>query len=156
MKEQNTQKNNLQNMADLALNLRSRMTMDRLTAVFRDISMLEYSLLMRLWPALETDLAAECPPRYLRDMESVSKLPMHQISSMVKHLQNSGYVLWEHDETGTYILPSEHGLETLATQRQVLLDFFDQVISKLGEEKFMQIQATLEEFENAINEVIIN
>lgn len=151
-----TPRNHLIELTRQTLTLRSLMSNDHLTNIFSEMNLIDYSLIQKIWPILENDIDAECKPIHLKQIEAMSNLSMPQISKIVQHLQEKGLILWERDEEGTYILPSPHGRDVLSGQQQVLLEFFDRIIEKIGEEKYYDILNTLELLENVIQEVTLN
>lgn len=52
------------------------------------------------------------------------ELPTHNVSSLVKKLEEKGMVLWTHDDNGTYITLTEFGKNAVNQQLALLKDFY--------------------------------
>lgn len=61
---------------------------------------------------------------------------------MVSKLKEKGLVLWSHDgngSEGTYIVITETGLNALHTQEKILKNYYQEVIERVGRDRFVHI-----------------
>ncbi len=129
-------------LGERMISLRFSMDSDRMTAIFREMSIPDYltlSTMARRMRIHEPEIKV-----YLSEISKEMNLPINRVSSMVQNLQNKGYVYWEHDSRGTYIYLSETGRKAMYTQQKALQTFFENVISRMGKEAFVECLEQME------------
>ncbi len=137
--------------ADAILHAREDVIKDRLSSLFSKMSIADCRICKRIWPDI---ISLEEAPKnrvYLQSLPEILGLSMSEISQLVERLQNSGIVLWERGESGTYIQMTGKGFSLYHTQQDILLSYMERVIAKLGQERLTEILASLEELEDALN-----
>ncbi|MCD8045563.1 MAG: helix-turn-helix domain-containing protein [Clostridiales bacterium] len=116
--------------------------------VFRDISIADYVVLVRL--SRKMGIHEPEAKVYLSDISKELEIPINRVSQMVQNLQNKGYVYWEHDAQGTYIYLSEIGSEAMEKQQAILTKFVENVIDRMGWEEFAYVLDEMHELEMII------
>ena len=112
---------------------------DLLEILFQSISPMDYAALSML---LQYSREKGLEKLYLQDLAEHLRLPMDQLSNLAKHLQSKGYVQWTHDakgEGGTYLILNQDALGPALTQKAYLSQFFQEVIQRFGQERFLTL-----------------
>lgn len=148
-------KEELLKLGNQMIHLRDIMAKDHLHTIFSEVPILEYNLIMGIWPMLQSDIDAECPDVYLQQIFENSRLEMNQVSKLVQNLSDKGLVVWERAEKGTYISISSFGREKMRGQQQILLEYFCHVITKIGETRFREVIETLNEVETVMEQAAL-
>lgn len=94
---------------------------------------------------------------YLEEIADMLKLPMGQVSRLVRTLQERGLVKWKHDgngEDGTYVQITDKGVSSAIEQQEMLHDFYSGVIDKFGRERFVSLFEQLKELEEMMDSEI--
>lgn len=94
---------------------------------------------------------------YLKEIADMLKLPMAQVSRLVRTLQERGLVKWKHDgngEDGTYVQITDKGVSSAIEQQETLHDFYSGVIDKFGRERFVLLFEQLKELEEIMDNEI--
>lgn len=137
------------------IRLRNNLGNESLRQLFSIIPLPDYLVLMILMRNLE--LHQEDKKVYLKEITAELKMQMPAVSTMVQRLQNAGFVIWKHDGTGTegtYITLSEHGRDLVERQREILADYFEKVVSRLGIDRTKEIMSSMKELQDVMDEVI--
>lgn len=94
---------------------------------------------------------------YLKDLAEKMQLSIHQTSRMVGSLRERGLVSWSHDgdgSKGTYVTITESGEKIYEQQQNILKEYYGKVISKYGEDKFIQLLHLMKELETVMHNEI--
>ncbi len=143
-------KEDLIRLANQMLQLRSTIDSDHLKKIFSKISLVDYTMLRKVYGRTTEDHISE--PIYLSSLAEQFDLKMSQVSSGVKRLQAKGYVYWEHDEKGTFIRLSETGHRLMQEQQEILNDYVYNVIKRIGYVRFIQIMDSIKSLEDIMEE----
>lgn len=137
-------------LANEMIAIRSSIDSDHMRKVFRKISLAEYSMLKRIFP----NIGEECvrTPKYLQVLAKELDYSMQQTSRLVQALQSNGFLYWEHDKKGTFIRLTEHGLEVMLGQQEILMEYFSRVIQRITKERFVAIMEEMREIEALMDE----
>ncbi|MCC8018119.1 MAG: helix-turn-helix domain-containing protein [Lachnospiraceae bacterium] len=138
-------KEELMVLANRMIRLRYSIDSNHMEKVFRDISIADYVVLMRL--SRKMGIHEPEAKVYLSDISKELEIPINRVSQMVQNLQNKGYVYWEHDVQGTYIYLSEIGSEAMKKQQTILSKFIRNVIDRMGWEEFVHVLDEMNELE---------
>ena len=121
--------------------------------LFQNMSTLDYAAMWIL--SRHTEGAEENKKIYLKEMSEKLMLPMPKVSRLVQALQDKGLVYWRHDgkgEEGTYIQVTENGIKQAIRQQETLREFYNQVISRFGKERFAHLLEEMNELEEIMKE----
>ncbi|MCD8323556.1 MAG: helix-turn-helix domain-containing protein [Clostridiales bacterium] len=138
-------KEELMVLANRMIRLRYSIDSNHMEKVFRDISIADYVVLVRL--SRKMGIHEPEAKVYLSDISKELEIPINRVSQMVQNLQNKGYVYWEHDAQGTYIYLSEIGSEAMEKQQTILGKFIRNVIDRMGWEEFVHVLDEMNELE---------
>lgn len=121
--------------------------------LFQNISILDYNAMQAI---LKYNEGKEGNGRiYLRELAEEMKMPINRVSEMVERLQEKGMVKWKHDgkgKQGTYIEITDRGIETVHNQHEILKQFYGRVVTRYGNEKFVQMLEMVTELEDIMTE----
>lgn len=156
MEKKRITREELLELGNQMIHLRSIMAKDHLHMIFSEVSFIDYNLILGIWPMLQTNMDAECNPVYLQQIAESSNLEMNQVSKMVKVLSERGLVLWERGETGTYIKIESYGKEKMRKQQEILLEYFTHVITQIGEARFREFIKILNDVETVMERTVFD
>ncbi len=121
--------------------------------LFRNISIMDYNAMQAI---LKYNAGKDDTGRiYLRELAEYLKVPINRVSRMIGSLQESGMVKWKHDgrgEQGTYIEITDRGMEAVRSQHDILKHFYGRVITRYGNDKFVQMLEMVTELEGIMTE----
>lgn len=130
------------------------MTKDRVGGFFHELSVPEYVLLC-ITKKIISDSGESGRKVYLCDVAAKMQLNINQVSKIVRHLNEKGYLKWSHDgdgSDGTYITVTEAGEHILRKQEGILKEFYGRVIEKFGKEHLLELLKLMNQLEMLMQE----
>ena len=155
MAENKITREQLIELSNQMIGVRSVINRDHLNNLFTVVSLPDYAIMKKNWPNIAKIEEQDYPPVFLRQMQAKSDTPMSVISKMVQQLNDNGLVHWERGESGTYIILSAHGLRCFREQQELVLDYFERVITRIGIERFKMMLDGMQEIEEIMEEEIL-
>ncbi|MDO4616916.1 MAG: hypothetical protein Q4B03_05610 [Lachnospiraceae bacterium] len=137
--------------ADAMLLSHENVLKDKIDALYTKMSVMDCRFFRKIWPNVINMEEVPSDKIYLQTIQADSGQPMSRVSRQIERLQNNGLVLWERGESGTYIQMSNKGFDLYQEQMDILLNYIERVIDKLGEERMKQIIKAIAELESALN-----
>lgn len=140
-------------LADEMAHVKANISRENMENIFSEMTPMEYSIITALCKRMGLHKPDE--KIYLSEIAEEMNIPIQQVSKLAGTLSDRGIVIWKHDgrgENGTYIILSDSGKELYARQRKLLHRYYISVMSKLGEERFVEILSAMKELEKAMNQ----
>lgn len=136
----------LLNLSNQMVNLRSSIETNHLNLVFKKVDLIHYSLIKRICPDYQTK--SDTDKIYLKEISTKLNVTIPRASKIVQELNGKGLVIWEHDKQGTYITLPVRTLKLMSDQQELLITYFTKVIEKIGEEEFINIMENMKKLES--------
>lgn len=121
---------------------------EHLKHIFKVVSVEDYSLLKRIYGHVAAENLVD--PIYVKDLGQYLNVKSDRVARIIQHLADNGYLYWELGETGTHIRLSEIGLARIKEQQEIIDDFYYQVITKMGPDKFKALLDGMNEFTDLV------
>ena len=134
------------------------MSREHIHSFFQDLNMADYVALHIVKEAESSD-GTHTGRTYLKDLAQKMRMDIHQVSKMAGNLSDRGLVKWSHDgngSEGTYLIPTEYGLNILERKEKILRDYYGKVIRTYGEENVIQLLTLMQRLETVMNEELEN
>lgn len=94
---------------------------------------------------------------YLKELATKLQMSIPQISKLIEHLRDMGYVLWSHDgkgKDGTYVTITEKGEKLLVEQEESLKQYYGKVFEKFGKENLIRLLELMKQLETVMSSEI--
>lgn len=144
MSENDFTKEDIISLANQMVMLQESIEDEHLKKVFKEIDIIDYNLLKRVYSNVSDEHVNE--PIYLKVLAPKLKVVPNRVSKITQHLQDRGYIYWEHDSAGTYIRLSETGLAKMKKQEEKLGEYYYNVVKRIGYLRFLQLIDTMSEY----------
>ncbi len=122
----------------------------KIDALYSKLPVMECRLIRKIWPDIINMDEAPKNKIYLQTLQAQSGMTMSRVSQQVEKMQNSGLILWERGESGTYIQMTDKGFKLYHEQMEILLAYIERVMNKLGADHLREIIKYLAELEDAL------
>lgn len=119
---------------------------------FKKLSIPEY-LALHIVEDTERENRIYSGKTYLKDIADKLQRTIHEISKMVKALQERGLVVWSHDgdgSEGTYVTITESGRKMLSEEKEVLREYYSRVIRSYGRDNLIQLLQLMKQLETVM------
>lgn len=143
-------KQDIISLANQMIMLQESIEDEHLKKVFKEIDIIDYTLLKKIYNNVSEEHVNE--PIYLKVLAPQLNTAPNRVSRITQHLQEQGYIYWEHDDAGTYIRLSETGLAKMKKQQDLLGEYYYNVVSKMGYLRFIRLIDAMTEYRKALNE----
>ena len=94
---------------------------------------------------------------YMKDLAEEIKLPLRRVSDIARTLASQERVSWKFDgngDEGTYLEITESGLDVTKKQKESLETFYQKVIDKFGQDRFIQMMKDISDLEEIMNDMV--
>lgn len=94
---------------------------------------------------------------YMKDLAEETKLPLRRVSDIARTLASQEWVSWKFDgngDEGTYLEITESGLDVTKKQKESLETFYQKVIDKFGQDRFIQMMKDISDLEEIMNNMV--
>lgn len=137
-------KEDIISLANQMVMLQGSIEDEHLKKVFKEIDIIDYNLLKRIYNNVSEEHVNE--PIYLKVLAPQLNVQPNRVSKITQHLQEQGYIYWEHDGSGTYIRLSETGLIKMKKQQELLGEYYYRVVSRIGYVRFIALVDAMSEY----------
>lgn len=137
-------KEDIISLANQMVMLQGSIEDEHLKKVFKEIDIIDYNLLKRIYSSVSEEHVNE--PIYLKVLAPQLSVQPNRVSRITQHLQERGYIYWEHDGAGTYIRLSENGLVRMKKQQEILGEYYYNVVKKMGYVRFISLVNAMSEY----------
>lgn len=130
------------------------MTKDSVGGFFHELSVPEYVLLC-ITKKIVSENEDSSQKVYLCDAAKKMQLNINQVSKIVRHLNEKGYLHWSHDgdgSDGTYITITDAGENILKKQEDILKEFYGRVTEKFGKDHLLELLSLMNRLEIIMQE----
>jgi len=141
-------KEDIISLANQMIMLQESIEDEHLKKVFKEIDIIDYNLLKKIYSSVSEEHVNE--PIYLKVLAPQLNVAPNRVSRITQHLQDRGYIYWEHDGAGTYIRLSETGLDKMKKQENLLGEYYYNVVKKIGYIRFLQLLDAMGEYRKVL------
>lgn len=91
---------------------------------------------------------------YIRDVASWLNVPAARLSPIFTKLEEEGFVHWDHDpqEGASFVELTDYGQKRLEEQQNIMIRFYEQIITRFGREKARELDKLMLELESILRD----